>query len=71
MTKGLSQAITAVQKNLDKPTYELVNILKPFISEIFEAWDELHNCSIYDRMERIGKEQYHDEAPAWESQQWD
>jgi hypothetical protein len=40
MTKGLSDAITFVQKNLNLPTDELIKVLKPFNKEIL-AMEEI------------------------------
>ena len=71
MTKGLSEAITAVQKNLDKPTEELAQLIKPYTAEICEMYDAMNHCCAYDRMEHIAQTGYRDEAPAWEGQQWD
>ena len=30
-----------------------------------EFWDELNQCCIYDRVERIVQQKYRDEQPAW------
>jgi uroporphyrinogen-III synthase len=36
MTKGLSNAITFVQKNLNLPTDELIKVLRPHMEEIID-----------------------------------
>jgi hypothetical protein len=48
MTKGLSDAITFVQKNLNLPTDELIKVLKPFNKEIL-AMEEIFDYTAEPR----------------------